>query len=376
MDQTSYYCACKLLLLLQLFSTLTAEHVPGSAHYPTAQPTCDQCNVAEVVTLEPAAPEAVVEQLLPEVDEHAAVPPVVAQQSSSAAPFQGTLLCYTGNLLPLALDIWALVRRLAARGHQVTCLVPDALAKELQAEDHVSVIHYGSVAFQEYQLDKKGAIHELTATLDFQLASCASVLQVGASQCHIIVTGNLAPGPPSYPFPYSRPSRTAPHATGHTAAHATNTNTSANPYNSFSQPNCTTPTTMSLHALLCCFPPSGTSRTSLSPHPFLLPPPPHPTPTPHNPCPPLCPTPPLSPAAQNRTIMDQLLHGAFNASLGPAADPCPGLLADGLGVQRRAAYDDGAAVPLLWGILMVRGSGWGHRGLAACHDAAEGCRHQ
>ncbi len=338
MHQTSYHYACRLLLLLQFFSTLTSEHVPGDASHPTAQPTCDQCTNTEAVTLEPATPEAVMEQLLPEVDEHAVPIPLVVHQSSSAAPFEGTLLCYTGNLLPLALDIWALVRRLAERGHQVTCLVPDALAKELPAEDNVSVIHYGSVAFQEYQLDKKGVIHELTATLDFQLASCASVLQVGASQRPSIVTGSLAPNFVPVSFFLSRPSPlsyltlqtgqlpqrpgfsphspcTAPHITGHltappchtlspysacvhmpkayyacisyricytlpatpVACSAAHTTTIANAQNSSCRTQRTMLTTKYLHALLCPPPPSSTSQTSLSSHPFPASAPPPPT---------------------------------------------------------------------------------------------------
>ncbi|PNW86292.1 hypothetical protein CHLRE_02g080500v5 [Chlamydomonas reinhardtii] len=68
----------------------------------------------------------------------------------------------------------------------------------------------------------------------------------------------------------------------------------------------------------------------------------------------------------NRTLMDSLAKPAggggapFTAMLGVATDPCAALLADRLRIRRRAAYDDGSATSLLWGVLLGQGHATSH----------------
>ncbi|GLC48542.1 hypothetical protein PLESTB_000109300 [Pleodorina starrii] len=148
--------------------------------------------------------------------------------------------------------MWVLVEYLvSSRGYEAVVLAPEPLAvdfrhaagsgtdeelggEECRASGSLTTVTYPSVSFEEYHVDTRGAIHELTTMLDFHLANCASLLL-------------------------------------------------------------------------------------------------------------------------NRTLVDSLIKRQFGVILGVATDPCSTLLADKLGIRRRAAYDDGAAASLLWGVLLGQG---------------------
>ncbi|GIM06931.1 hypothetical protein Vretimale_11162 [Volvox reticuliferus] len=173
-----------------------------------------------------------------------------------------SLLVFTSVHREQALDIWALTEHLVSvRRYKAVVLVPEPFAKdfrqaaisgpdELGREEcrvgSMTLVTYPSIAFEEYQVDSRGAIHELTGVLDFHLANCASLLT-------------------------------------------------------------------------------------------------------------------------NRTLVGSLSEREYSAILGVATDPCSTFLADKLKIQRRVAYDDGAATSLLWGILLGQG-------LPTSHVAAYGTR--
>ncbi|GLI59774.1 hypothetical protein VaNZ11_001737 [Volvox africanus] len=180
----------------------------------------------------------------------------------NAGDLRPSLLVFTSVHREQALDLWALTEYLVAvRGYETVVLAPEPFAKdfrqpaisepdELGREEcrvgSLALVTYPSIAFEEYQVDSRGATHELTGVLGFHLANCASLLT-------------------------------------------------------------------------------------------------------------------------NRTLIGSLSKREYTAILGVATDPCSTFLADKLKIQRRAAYDDGAATSLLWGILLGQG-------LPTSHVAAYGTR--
>ncbi|EFJ45314.1 hypothetical protein VOLCADRAFT_94406 [Volvox carteri f. nagariensis] len=173
-----------------------------------------------------------------------------------------SLLVFTGVHREQAIDVWALTNHLvSSRGYVAQVLAPEPLAEDFRQtagieagkpghEDcrstSLTLVAYPSISFEEYHVDSRGAIHELTGMLDFHLANCAGLIT-------------------------------------------------------------------------------------------------------------------------NRTLVDLLSRQNFTAMLGVAMDPCSTLLADKLKIRRRAAYDDGAATSLLWGILLGQG-------IPTSHVAAYGTR--